>query len=751
MISVAELKRKYKDLSIQTLKSYKEADKAVVVHKDDLDLDDIRVKLPKPPPLDSIYGFGKPAREQKFFKEVQPPKLKSIVKELTAEKRAKSTKPNEVYITVEEIWDFLRRHKKEYEEEIDFIKRQWYHRIYGAWYFINGKPTYICGWHWYFLNYYQFHDGGYPYYKDRDRRWFAVQEHLFSETRDENGFDTERFLHRGTNNLDGRRFGKTSRVDSILLNLSTMSMNWECGIQGLDKDTGVTVFQKHVIHSFGELPFYFKPKHEGTTDVKTKLSMKPAGIVIGGKGTVLDDREGLKTTIDFATSAEPNAYDRRKLNFYHSDEPGKTILTDVYKRHEIIKECVAQGNNIVGWMMYTTTVEETKIEAMKAFMKLCDGSHYGKRVDGQTSTGLVNVFMPAYDGLEGFVDEYGMSVIDTPARPVRSVEGKWITVGSMDMIEKKRDQYRKDKNFDGLAGFKRRFPCTYKECFTPSAADSIFNVEIIESRLTELKFADQSLVINGDLYWEKEFGGKVLFSPRTDGKGKWFISRKPLSHESNNIYSNDEVYFPRNSIHTLGVDPFKFDKLKGRNRGSNGGIAVFINYDPIKDNEKDIKDWESYDLVCTYDARPDTTEEFSEDVLKTAIYFSGMVFSERNVDQVIKDFERWKFKGFLLHEIFLDKNGIERVSDTPGYNTSGDGPKQKLMNNNRDYIQLHGARCKHENFLRSCLELRGIQDMTNQDLFTAVAVAIEGAKSDFANRREEFNTSLDYDMIYPRK
>jgi hypothetical protein len=749
-MSVAELKRKHKEVSIRILKSYQKEDRVVVIHENDNDLDEIRVKLPKAPSLEKIYGFGKKAVSQKFYREEIPPKLKTLVKDLTTEKRSKTTKPNEVYITVEEIWDFLKRNKKEYKDEIYFIKKQWYHRIYGAWYFINGKPTYICGWHWFFLCYYEFHDGGRPFYKDRDRRWFLVQEHLFYETRDEKGIDYKRPLHRGTNNLDGRRFGKTSRVDSILLNLSTMSLNWECGIQGLDKETGVSVFQKHVIYPFRKLPFYFLPSYEGTTDVKTKLTMKPAGIAIGGKGTVIDDREGLETVIDFASTADKSYYDKRKLNFYHCDEPGKLTLEDAYKRHEVVKECVAQGTNIIGWMMYTTTVEETKIESMEAYTKLCDGSHYGGRVNGETSTGLINVFMSAADGLEGFVDEYGSSIIETPKRPLKGIDGRWINIGSLEYIENKRDSYKKDGNFDGLAGFKRRFPLNFRECFTPSASDSSFNMEIIETRLTELKFADKSPIVNGDLYWTNGFGSNVEFSGRTDGKGKWNISRKPLPHQKNQRYMDDEIYCPRNSVFTIGVDPFKFSKTKHR-RKSDGGIAVGLNYDPIKEEGKDIKEWETDDLVCTYENRPDTTDEFSEDVLMTAIYYSGVVFSERNVDTVIKDFERWKYKGYLLHEIYLDKNGIERISDTPGFNISGEGPKQKLMRNIKDMIQLHGLRCKHADFLTSCTRLRGIEDMTNHDLFSAVALMREGMKSDFSRRMEEFNVGLDYDLIYPKK
>jgi hypothetical protein len=746
-VKLTELKKKYRNVPLVILRKYQEQDKYVRINSDDKDLAEIKFLLPPIPDLKKIHGFGLKSNNQIFEHEEYPANLRKLTNVLLSAKRIKSSKPQEVFLTIEEIWIYLNNHRQEYKDSIKFIELQWYYRLYGKWYFINGKPTYLNGWHWFYLNYYHLLTGKLPDYRDRDRRWFLIQKFIYEETTDEHGVNLERRLHLGTNNLDGRRFGKTSRAASIHLNLITMHKNWEGGIQGMNQNNGEIVFQRHVIYPFKKNPFFFKPVHEGSTDMKTKLVLKPSAIIIGSKGTFIDDRVGLDSSVDYAPTADKTYYDKRRLNIIHVDEPGKTKLEDVAKRHGSLKECVAQGTEVVGWMMYTTTVEETTSDAMESYSKICDGSHYDERENGQTSTGLVNIFISSADGLEGFIDIYGNSVMETPSHPIMGINKKLIRIGSKEYINTKRTQFIKNKDFDGLSAFKRKFPLTYRECFTPSAEDVNFNREIMETRISELKF-DKDATMNGDLLWVKEFGGHVIFIARTDKKGKWFVSRKPLGDEANRIVVKNEQKYPMNPHYTISADPFKFNKTK--RKGSDGGISVFIDYDAKVDDGKDVSKWISHDFVADYEFRANTTEEFSEEVLKAAIYWSGMVYPERNVDNVIKDLERWGFGGYLLYDIFVGKNGFTKISTTAGYNNSGEAKKMNLMHNMRDYIQLHGKRCNHINILNSAMELKGIKDMTNKDLFVAACLGLEGTKSKFKELRKDIEDEVDLDSIYPK-
>ena len=56
-----------------------------------------------------------------------------------------------------------------------FINKEFDRRKEGVWFMNNGKPTYITGEHYYYLNWCKL-DIGYPEYRDRDRRFFIFWE-----------------------------------------------------------------------------------------------------------------------------------------------------------------------------------------------------------------------------------------------------------------------------------------------------------------------------------------------------------------------------------------------------------------------------------------------------------------------------------------------------------------------------------------------------------------------------------------------
>jgi len=121
------------------LHSYKDADRLCVInnHDDEVDLKPIETSLPEPPDWHLIDGWGQEPSEQVFHKQVYPPRLKALERK---------------FGTIEDIWAELNRKQRFYAEEIGFIKKQWYHLLNGYWCFIEGKPTYIDGDHYVYLN-----------------------------------------------------------------------------------------------------------------------------------------------------------------------------------------------------------------------------------------------------------------------------------------------------------------------------------------------------------------------------------------------------------------------------------------------------------------------------------------------------------------------------------------------------------------------------------------------------------------------
>lgn len=54
---------------------------------------------------------------------------------------------------------------------------------------------------------------------------------------------------------------------------------------------------------------------------------------------------------------------------------------------------------------------------------------------------MYSYFTPAYDGYEGFIDEYGMSVVDTPTKEQAKFIGK--DIGAKEYLQNVRESYKK--------------------------------------------------------------------------------------------------------------------------------------------------------------------------------------------------------------------------------------------------------------------------------------------------------------------
>ena len=120
------------------IKQYKKEDDCFFINED-RDLIPIKIKLPECTDITKIDGYGLPVKEQKFTLQKYPQKLKKLEKESGH--------------NIETIWSRLNQNQIFYSDEIKWIKKQWYYRLFGYWCFINGKPTYLDPWNFFYLNY----------------------------------------------------------------------------------------------------------------------------------------------------------------------------------------------------------------------------------------------------------------------------------------------------------------------------------------------------------------------------------------------------------------------------------------------------------------------------------------------------------------------------------------------------------------------------------------------------------------------
>lgn len=413
---------------------------------------------------------------------------------------------------------------------------------------------------------------------------------------------------------------------------------------------------------------------------------------------------------------------------------------DVYERHQQLKQCVAQGAgiNIIGFMGLPSTVGEMEGSGGRAYYNICKDSKFEERnLSGQTITGLMLIFISCLEGLEGFVDEYGYSVVDTPTAEQAKFIGK--TYGALDFVKSTRESLLKDpKDIEKYNEFVRLFPIKFKECFRTSDGDIGFNTKIINERLDELAIIGNELTRVGNFKWEKEkYNSLVVWEDNP--KGKWTLSQiLPPNVSCKFTWVNIDGVpqrQPHNPKHVTCCDPYKQEKVN-TGRMSDGGIATAYDFDPSVDSKSDNPEtWKSYRLVCTYRNRPGTTDDFYDDVLLEIVYFNSWLYPEINIPDIIRFMQEKGFAGYFLYD-FDWKTG--RLRNTPGFSSQG-SEKQNLFNTTRNYIQIHGHKERHADFLKECKDIQSMEEMTDYDLFTAGAGALKGCMSVMSQRQQNNN------------
>ena len=129
------LLKKYPKVKADILKDYRCGPDHFIANEEDPDLPNIRVDLPEYPEDWHKYdGFGLPAKEQKFQRQIFPQKLMELMDRLEEEAiDDKANKTNTVKLG--DIWSELQDKQQYYREEIKWIKLQIYRVLNGYYLF----------------------------------------------------------------------------------------------------------------------------------------------------------------------------------------------------------------------------------------------------------------------------------------------------------------------------------------------------------------------------------------------------------------------------------------------------------------------------------------------------------------------------------------------------------------------------------------------------------------------------------------
>ena len=756
---------------------YLPADEYVVINNNDTDLHAIVLSLPKPPPLHLIDGYGLPPEDQRFHRLDIPRKLMDLEAEsISNTKEDLSTNKNNV-VTLLKIqktfWILFHERYKDLKKEIDFIRKVWWFRLFGYWCFIKGKPTWLPPRLFYYLNYFAMDTvSGYADYRDCDRREYIFKHYCWNTTEtfsrlDEFGFaipeddgsykmiDLLRRICFGDAQTKNRRRGNTSKACSDGMEVTTRTIGTTgFGIQSYTEDSAKSHFKEKVLPAWDKLPVWLKPySTSGRSSDVLKLDVAKNDY----------GERGLGTQVGYATTAASKYFDGKKMVYLLTDEEGKTSNCSVSERWSVNKHTLAQGDGMIlfGYSSHPSTVNQLT-DGSGDYQFLLSSSNFYRRIasKGQTPSGLFRVFIPAQDGLEGFIDSYGYSVTGE-IKDYQRREGFKQT--SEEYLQGERDLLLKENTPESMRKFREHrqlFPMRYSDSWMGTAGDIGFNMENIDKRQAELR--RENPCVRGNFEWVNGiFGGDVEFRPNEES-GRFTLGEKPFDHVINRkvqvmMYDpleDKEVLMHRPmhaSNYVMGVDPFNFlgkgksQMIKSKtssNRHSDGGLAVLLKYNSSVDKDKSMYDWDTHRFVVTYRNRHGSTDDFNCDALKCAIYFGCMVFPEMNISNTYEYFMRHKFGGYLLFSL---DHFTGRYKPKPGIHTL-EGSKQDIFTALRDYIEYRCHKDVMYEFLQECKDIKGIEEMRYHDLLAACGVALVGAQSQYAEElysKEQGSYSLD--------
>jgi len=545
----------------------------------------------------------------------------------------------------------------------DYIDEEFKRRDEGFWFLNKDKPTYITGAHYMYLQWSKI-DVGAPDFREANRLFFLFWEACKADKR-----------CYGMCYLKNRRSGFSFMSSAETVNLATISSDARYGILSKSGADAKKMFTDKVVPISINYPFFFKPIQDGMDRPKSELAYRvPASKFTRKKitsGEKLEELEGLDTTIDWKNTGD-NSYDGEKLNLLVHDESGKWERPDnILNNWRVTKTCLRLGSRIVGKCMMGSTSNALD-KGGDNFKKLYNDSDATKRNrNGQTKSGLYSLFIPMEWNYEGFIDQYGYPVFETPEESVLGPDGEVIDIGIIEHWENEADGLRDDQ--DGLNEFYRQFPRTTEHAFRDETKNSIFNLVKIYEQIDYNEGSRYNAAVNiGNFQWLNGIKDtNVIFYP--DPKGRFKVSWVPPLNLQNKIIIKNGIKYPGNDhVGAFGCDSYDISgTVDGKgSKGSLHGLTKFS-----------MEDAPPSTFFLEYIARPQTAEIFFEDVLMSLVFYGMPLLAENNKPRLLYYLRRRGYRGFSMNRPDKVWNKLSTAEKEVG----------GIPNSSEDIKQAHAA------------------------------------------------------------
>ena len=572
-----------------------------------LEIQGFKIALPKEPK--EVYSCSKNKSEQKWRQFPANPDFKRI----------------------KTVFDWQGYPDEFKEKHYGYIDEEFKRREEGFWFMNNGKPTYITGTHYMYLQWSKI-DVGAPDFREANRLFFIFWEACKADKR-----------CYGMCYLKNRRSGFSFMSSAETVNLATLASDSRFGILSKTGADAKKMFTDKVVPISINYPFFFKPIQDGMDRPKSELAYRvPAKKFTRKKmreREEQDDMEGLDTTIDWKNTGD-NSYDGEKLSLLVHDESGKWERPDNIKNNwRVTKTCLRLGSRIIGKCMMGSTSNALD-KGGDNFKNLYYNSDVTKRNrNGQTKSGLYSLFIPMEWNYEGFIDEYGQPVFNTPKEETVDPHGLEIDYGVIDHWDNEADGLKDDQ--DALNEFYRQIPRTEEHAFRDETKNSLFNlIKIYEQIDYNEGNRNSSVLTTGSFQWTNGVKDtQVVFNP--DPNGRFKVSWVPDLKLQNNVIIKNGVKYPGNEhMGAFGCDSYDISGTVD-GTGSKGALHGLTKFS--------LESAPANTFFLEYIARPQTADIFFEDVLMALVFYGMPILAENNKPRLLYYLRRRGYRGFSMN------------------------------------------------------------------------------------------------------
>lgn len=509
----------------------------------------------------------------------------------------------------------------------------------GYWFYNNGQPTYITGKNYFYIQWWKLEDDIFPDYRDADRRYFLFLNH----------WENVQWCL-GIGRGKKRREGASSQATSNLIYECIFYTNSNCGLVSKTQIDSRDTFTDMAAFGYHQLPVFMKPRQLNRADSVTELVFS-AKIVKGQNAA----SKGNRSKINYRAPVE-NAYDRGRMTRILADEGGKWPMDVKFSKFiSKVTKTMVKGAKRVGFCEAPSTVNELTKGGGAEFKKFWDGANQFKTNGKKTPNRFVTYFTPAYDNYEGFIDAYGMSVIDKPTdEQYAYLVEKWVTKDpitgetiseiSEEDIRLGAKAYVLSRRV-GLTGELleeeiRQNPCTVEEMFEAANTDCAFNSFNINKRKKELE--ENEPIFRNVIYYRNEETQKVHWRDITDGEKNfhWKMRSFPPTGEDNKYKVDGKARIPaRTHDGAITVDSYS-NSQGGRKYGSKASAWIGRRFD-VTDPENTGR------AIGHLYGRPNEKDTLHNQVLLCAEFWGYFVFYEHTSDDYDGYFKDRGKRGYL--------------------------------------------------------------------------------------------------------